>query len=135
MAELKDILKSGVVDTEILTATHARFVSESPGDVTTGAPTSLATLHARVPPGLYEITVSLVTAYTTANDKFRWNVAGSYVSPTFLKECKDPTDSIPIAYAFPVQWSGGDLHVEIIGEALDRTVVVPAVNVLVKRIL
>ena len=119
---------------ELFSIINAKFVAETPGDILPGVDVQMATLSETFEAGMYELTVSLVTGYTTANDKFEWHVEGSFTSPEFIKQCKDPTDNIPVAYTFPTQWAGGLMTVTVFGEALDALVNVAAVNIIVKRI-
>lgn len=153
MAEIKDILVSGDIPDVIATnapilpehlarkdyvdsvALSAKFKKEEPGTITVAmGPTLLLAFSEDMPAGVYEITVSLVTSYTSKNDKFTWFVDGTFASPVFLKECKVADTSEPLTYAFPVDWAGGVIEMNIYGGALDSDVDVPAVNVIAKRI-
>ena len=98
----------------------------------------LCTITKDLPAGVYEVTVSLVAGFTTANDQLTWRGTGALASPDFLLEAKDDLEVIPVAYTFPEPWAGGvltfGLEVEITGAGA-ADVNIDAGNIVIKRVL
>lgn len=85
-------------------------VTEAAGEV------QILTLTETLPAGAYAISVSMVAAFTSANDQLSWRVDGSSPSPSFLLEAKDSDENLPFAYAFPFLHTGGDLTMTILAQ-------------------
>ena len=87
-----------------------------------------------LPPGDYEIKISLVADYQAANDKFHFQLSGDFPSPEIVKESKDNAEVLAFTYVFPVVWQGGDMQIDLRGFAIGGDVLVEGANIMVQRV-
>ena len=99
---------------------------------------NLITLDTDRVAGMYEVLISMVWNYDTANKsgKFRWSVDGGTTWLETSEEPKDKTDLRPFSVLFPVEHSGGarQILLEAAREDDTHTMTMKYISVMYKRI-
>lgn len=128
MPELFDILN--LQETKLLAPL---IINETDGEVTVIS----ATASGYEAGEKVKLTITFITTFNAINDQLWSRVDGDLPSPTFMKEAKDPNESVPFSYTFIIDAPGGDINLDLVcwvDGAGTSAVELPAANMIFQRV-